>query len=199
MKRSKIRYPLYALGAAVAAALLFVIVINGFVCLRASRDFSDDAEKTPADYILVPGCGLNPDRTPGKLLSERMNEAIAIYKKQGGKLLLSGDHTSPYYDEPGAMRRMALENGVLPEDIVIDKYGTSTAESVFRAKSEFGAGSVIIVTQRYHLYRAVYIAQAIGLEVKGAVAGESGSVGLGQLLRETLARVKDCFYVLKYR
>ena len=128
-----------------------------------------------------------------------MNAAIEIYRLHGGKLLLSGDNTSKYYDEPGAMRRMAVESGIPPEDIVTDGEGISTSESVFRAKAVFGAKSVVVVTQRYHLYRAVYIASSLGLEVAGVEAEEDGySVRTSLLLREALARIKDIFAAVRY-
>ncbi|MBO4217788.1 MAG: YdcF family protein [Clostridia bacterium] len=193
----KILFKTLCVGA--AAAFLFVLTVNGIVCFRASRDFYEGGldGKAP-DYILVLGCGLNPDRTPGGMLSDRIEKAIELYREYGGRLLMSGDNTSPYYDEPGAMKRMAVEYGVPPEDIVTDPLGTSTAESVYRAKEEFGAERIVIVTQKYHLYRAVYLAQSAEMEVVGVKAdGDGFRVGLSRLARETAARVKDFFPALR--
>ena len=184
----------------VVSAIVAVTVINAFVCLRASRDIidTDGLEGKKFDFILVLGCAINTDGTPNGMLADRMKTAIAIYERYGGKLLLSGDNTSPYYDEPGAMRRMALEYGVPAENIVTDPLGVSTAESVCRAAEEFGAKSVVIVTQRYHLYRAVYVAQAAGLEVAGVKAdGDSFKAGFYRLAREVAARTEYFFPSLR--
>ena len=187
----------------VAAALLFILTVNAFVCIKASRRFSDadSACGGEPDYILVLGCGLNADGTPAKMLSDRLDKAVEIYKKHGGKLLLSGDGvSSPYYNEPSAMRRAAVERGVPPEDIVTDVEGVSTSESIRRAKEVFGAGKLVIVTQKYHLYRAVYVALALGIDAEGVSADKEGSAsGFQRLVREVLARVKDVFNVNVYK
>ena len=106
--------------------------------------------------------------------------------------MMSGDHGRVNYDEVNAMKAYAVENGVPSEDVFMDHAGFSTYETVYRAKEIFGADKVIIVTQEYHLYRALYIAEALGIEAYG-VSADLNRYG-GQTMRdirEVLARCKD--------
>ena len=110
---------------------------------------------------------------------------------------MSGDHGREYYDEVGVMRDWCLERGVPSDDIFLDHAGFSTYESVYRARDVFECSTPVIVTQQYHLYRAVYSARALGLNAYG-VASDPVEYS-GQLFRdarEALARVKDFFYVM---
>jgi vancomycin permeability regulator SanA len=126
------------------------------------------------------------------MLHDRMDAAIALYQEgKVQKLLLSGDGSGEW-SEVKYMKLYALENGVREEDIVEDPEGYSTYETMQRAKSVYGAENIVAVTQSYHLYRAMYIARDMGMNVKGASADLD--VYSGQLyrdIREILARVKD--------
>jgi vancomycin permeability regulator SanA len=102
------------------------------------------------------------------MLKDRLDTAIALYKKGAApKLLLSGDNSVPEYSEPDSMYRYALSQGVADEDIFLDFAGFSTYDSVYRARDVFCAERMIIVTQKYHLFRALKIADALGIEAKG--------------------------------
>ena len=192
-----LKYIFVALGIIIASAVLLAAVINVLVCARASFVFTDaeSPDIDGKDFILVLGCGLNADGTPAKMLADRMQKAIEVYEKHGGVLLLSGDGvSSEHYDEPAAMKRIAVECGVPEEDIVTDVNGTSTAESVRRAKEIYGAESLVVITQRYHLYRAVYIAVSHGIDAVGVSADtEDYTDSFSRLAREALARIKDLF------
>ena len=177
--------------------------ISGWV-VRSQRDrvvsvedpnMADPAAKADLDAILVLGCGLDADGAPKPMLHDRMTVAIDLYNKGwADKLLLSGDGTrAPDYDEPGAMETFALAQGVPKEALVLDREGVNTDASIRRARDEFGVKRVVLVTQEYPLYRALYLAEAYGLEAYG-VSATLRTYGPKQIIwsaREVLARDKD--------
>ena len=124
-----------------------------------------------ADCILVLGCGVRDDGSPSPMLRDRMTTAVELYKSGAApKLLVSGDHGRTGYDEVNVMRDFALKAGVPSEDIFMDHAGFSTYDSVYRAGEVFQVEKAVIVTQRYHLYRALYSAGRLGLEAVGCPA-----------------------------
>ena len=130
--------------------------------LRLSR------RRLDADCILIFGCGVWDDGTPTPMLSDRLKTGIEIYNAGGGdRLLMSGDHGRADYDEVNAMKKFAVDRGIESGAVFMDHAGFSTYESVFRAKEVFKAKKVILVTQEYHLYRALYVAKALGLDAYG--------------------------------
>lgn len=151
------------------------------------------AKLTDVDCILVLGCGVYDDGTPTAMLHDRLRRSVELYDLGAApKLLMTGDHGREGYDEVDAMKTFAVNAGISSENVFMDHAGFSTYESMYRAKEVFRAKKVIIVTQEYHLYRAIYIAQSLGLEAYG-VSSDFRSYG-GQLrydIREVLARVKD--------
>ena len=151
------------------------------------------------DCIIVLGCGVLGDQ-PTPLLSDRLDAAIALYKANvAPKILMSGDHGRDGYDEVSVMRQYALDRGIPSEDIFMDHAGFSTYETMYRASEIFDIKKAVVVTQEYHLYRAVYDAMNFGMEVQGAVAeGHDFSVinrGKWQA-REVLARTKDVIWCI---
>ena len=113
-------------------------------------------------------------------------------ERSGAKLLMSGDHGAKEYDEVNAMKQYAIEQGVDSAEIFMDHAGFSTYESIYRAKEIFGAEKVVIVTQEYHLYRALYIADALGMEAYGVTSDQRTYSGQTiRDVRELLARNKD--------
>ena len=145
------------------------------------------------DCIIVLGCQVKADGSLSKMLRDRLIRGVELYKAGAApKLLMSGDHGRVDYDEVAAMKGYATDNGVPSEDVFMDHAGFSTYETVWRAKKIFGADKVIIVTQEYHLYRALYIADKLGIEAYG-VSADLNTYG-GQYIRdfrEILARNKD--------
>ena len=144
------------------------------------------------EYAIVPGASVVNGRL-SHMLEDRMKTAVSLYKNgKAKKLLLSGDYESEDYNEVGAMKRYALENGVAEEDILLDYSGFSTYETVSRAKKLFGVKRAVIVTQRYHLYRAIYIGRSFGMDVIGADAAIRSYRGqAARNMREILALDKD--------
>jgi len=128
----------------------------------------------PAPVALVLGAGLNRDGTPGVVLRDRVDTAVELYKSGSvEKLLMSGDNSSPFYNEPGAMYHYALSLGVPEEDIVLDYAGRRTYDSCYRARAIFGLEKLVVVTQAYHLPRALFLCNALGIEAYGVTADYS--------------------------
>jgi len=127
------------------------------------------------------------------MLADRLDVAIDAYKAGGApKLLMSGDHGRKEYDEVNVMKDYAIAEGVPSEDVFMDHAGFSTYESIYRARDVFLAERVLIVTQGYHLYRALYVARSLGLEAEGVAADLRPYRGQRYYdLREVLARCKD--------
>lgn len=146
-----------------------------------------------ADCIMVLGCGLRKDGEPTQMLRDRLDKGIALYQAGAApKLLMSGDHGRIQYDEVNKMKEYAMERGVSSGDVFMDHAGFSTYESMYRAQEIFQAERMIVVTQRYHLYRAVYDAGHMGIETVGVPAKEVRYGGQKMRdLREILARNKD--------
>lgn len=145
------------------------------------------------DCALVLGCLVRPDGNPSQMLRDRVNQGIHLYQTGAvPKVLMSGDHGQTDYDEVNTMKRLAVEAGIPSEDVFMDHAGFSTYESMYRARDVFQADKIIIVTQEYHLYRAIYAARKLGLDAYG-VASDPRKYG-GQAyreVREILARNKD--------
>lgn len=146
-----------------------------------------------ADCIIVLGCQVRDDGTLSHMLRDRLITSLKVYNTgTSSKLLMSGDHGRITYNEVGAMKQYAIDNGVPSENVFMDHAGFSTYETIYRAKEIFEADKVIIVTQEYHLYRALYIAKQMGIEAYGVPADLN--IYLGQSardFREVLARCKD--------
>lgn len=157
---------------------------------------ADAAALSDVDCILVLGCGVYQNK-PTPLLADRLDRGISLFQAQvAPKILMSGDHGRTDYDEVNVMKAYAMSSGISEEAIFMDHAGFSTYESMYRAKEIFGVQKMVIVTQKYHLSRAIYIANRLGIEAYG-VASDHRQFG-GQIYRdgrEVLARVKDVFTV----
>ena len=132
------------------------------------------------------------------MLADRLNQGIELYQAGAAdRLLMSGDHGRAEYDEVNVMKAYAMERGIPSEHIFMDHAGFSTYESMYRARDVFEAKKVIIVTQRYHMYRALYVARALGLDAYGVTSDPWQYQGQTyRELREMAARIKDFFYVI---
>ncbi|MBQ9161817.1 MAG: YdcF family protein [Clostridia bacterium] len=182
--------------------LFMILVLSAGIFMRASSDanivtldeLAEMAGEQEFDCILVLGAGLRADGTPSPMLSDRVDTAVSIYNSGlCDKIIMSGDHTGSY-NEVAAMKQQAMDASVAGRDVFLDHKGYSTYESVWRAKEVFGAKRILIVSQEYHLYRAVYIADQLGIEAVGVSSDcrvYAGSVG--REAREVLARFKDMY------
>lgn len=171
------------------------ILINDYIVLSTrNRIITTEESKTikDIDCIIVLGAGIRKDG-PSPLLEDRLIRGIELYNENiSNKIIMSGDHGKSTYDEVNIMKDYAIEKGIPSKDIFMDHAGFSTYDSMYRAKNIFKANKVIIVTQEYHLPRALFIAKKLGLDAYG-VASEGNNYS-GQKyrdIREFLARNKD--------
>lgn len=170
--------------------------INGYVKASAeSKILSPEqaTQLTDVDCILVLGCKVKDNGVPSDMLADRLRRGVELYQLGAApKLLMSGDHGREGYDEVDAMKQYAVDEGICSQDVFMDHAGFSTYESMCRAKEVFQAKKIIIVTQKYHLYRAVYIANALGMDAYGVSSDYRNYLGqTGMDMREMLARFKD--------
>ena len=185
-------------AALVILGAVLVFGINGYVVHMGGKYILSPEAATglgEIDCILVLGCGVRDDGTPSHMLEDRLRRGVELYKAGvAPKLLMSGDHGRTDYDEVNTMKQYAIDAGVPSEDIFMDHAGFSTYESMHRAKNIFCAEKILIVTQEYHLYRAIYAARALGLEAYGVDCDYRTYSGqLYRDIREILARDKDFF------
>lgn len=146
------------------------------------------------EYAIVLGASVHGDSL-SDLLKARMEKAIELYNKKLVKMILmSGDGTDSYYNETAAMKKFALKNGIPEEALLTDEKGYNTYATILRAKEVFNANSAYIITQNFHLARAVWIAREIGINAQGVNAGETKDSWYYSF-REFLARTKDYFQV----
>lgn len=185
-----------AAGITALAGAVCILGINGYVKHTAKAAFVtalQAADREEVDCIIVLGCLVRDDGTPSDMLRDRLTGAVELYRMGAApKILMSGDHGQDSYDEVNAMKQFAVDAGVPSEDVFMDHAGFSTYETMYRAKEIFGAEKVVVVTQEYHLYRAVYIAEELGMEVCGVSSDYNRYYGQTMRdLREVLARCKD--------
>ena len=175
--------------------VLIILLINLYVKNSTKNQIiekDDYSTLKNIDCIIILGAGIWGDK-PSPMLEDRLKEGILLYNNEvSDKIIMSGDHGREEYDEVNTMKKYAIENGIPSENIFMDHAGFSSYESIYRAKEIFNAKKVVIVTQKYHLYRALYIANQLGLEAYGVGADPRQYVGaIYREAREILARNKD--------
>ena len=175
--------------------ILIILGINLYVKNSTKKQIVDNNDYSNLNdiyCIIVLGAGIWGDK-PSPMLEDRLLQAIELYKNNvSSKIIMSGDHGKQDYDEVNTMKDFAIEKGVPSENVFMDHAGFSSYESIYRAKEIFGAKKIVIVTQKYHLYRALYIANKLGIEAYGVGADPRQYVGATyRELREILARNKD--------
>ncbi len=179
-------------GAAVITVIIFVLYSNLSVYLSGRSGVYTVADSPKADAAIVLGARVYQSGALSPVLADRLDTGIQLYKEgKVKKLLLTGDHGQTTYDEVNNMRLYALGQGVPEEDIFMDHAGFSTYESMYRARDVFQVKTAVIVTQEFHLPRALYIARALGLKASGVRADKREYIGEDYLrFRELLANTK---------
>ena len=183
------------------SGVIYALGVNAYV-VGTTKDKILSAEDTTqledVDCILVLGAGVH-GTTLSHMLEDRVKTGINLYELGSApKILMSGDHGQDDYDEVNAMKSYAKECGVPSEDIFMDHAGFSTYESMYRAKEIFKAEKIIIISQEYHLHRAIFIAEYLGLEAYGVdsqLRPYAADTNIYNTIREFLARNKDFLYV----
>ena len=183
---------------------IVVFGINSLVKATTKNQIIKDGDYSKLEKIdcaIILGAGIWGDK-PSPMLEDRLLEGIKLYKDGVvDKILATGDHGQNGYDEVSVMKKYIMEQGVPSEDIFMDHAGFSTYESMYRAKAVFDVENAIVVTQEYHLYRAIYIANQLGLNVLGVPSDPREYAGQAyREIREVLARNKDviqCIFKIK--
>ncbi len=160
----------------------------------------DELDSKKFDCVMVLGAGVWGD-SPSPMLEERLNKGIEVYNTGcTDRILMSGDHGRKEYDEVNVMKDFAITAGVVKNEVFMDHAGFSTYESMYRARDVFEVKSMVIVTQEYHLYRAIYNARKLGIDAYGVAADGQYNYSLPMKtynnFRESLARCKDFIYCI---
>lgn len=202
-KRSKFgRFVRWAFGLLLTGLALILlmnltVIIGGADRIVSSEKVAETAEEgAQYDCVMILGCGVYDDGTPTPMLKDRLDKGIELYRAGlAAKLLLSGDHGTVGYNEVAGMYAYAVAAGIPDEDIFLDHAGFTTYESVCRAKEVFGVNNILVVTQGYHLYRAMFYCRCLHLEGYGVKAEYYPYSGeLYRQGREILSRVKAFAY-----
>jgi SanA protein len=190
------RFPKTAGGLAGLVALLCLIVVgsNAYILLTTDGEATSDvADVPPAEVAIVPGALVNANGHMSGMLADRVKEASLLWHTgKVSKILVSGDHGSWVYDEPDTMRKALVRDGVKPEDIFEDHAGFDTWATMVRARSIFNIQNAVVVTQGFHMPRALYLAESVGIDASGLLADQHhwGYQGERSAVREVFARVK---------
>jgi SanA protein len=190
------RWPRLSKAALGGASLLVLVVVaaNVYVLLSAGGDYTDEVAEVPAaEVAIVPGALVEPDGDMSAMLADRVEQASKLWHAgKVEKILVSGDHGSWIYDEPDTMRKALVADGVAPEDVFEDHAGFETWATMVRARSIFGVRDAVVVTQGFHMPRALYLADEAGIEATGLTADlhHWGYQGRKSSAREVLSRVK---------
>jgi SanA protein len=177
----------------VVLSLLAPVALRTWVGRRYARQIHTRvAETPPSPVAIVFGAGYWPSGRPSDALADRMDTAIDLYRAgKVNKLLLTGDNRFVNYNEPAVMAEYALSQGLPRDDLVLDYAGRRTYDSCYRAGEIFGVEQATLVTQAFHLPRALYTCERMGLEVTGIEADRRRYVRAPWFrFRETLALVR---------
>lgn len=179
------------------AAILSVCIVNLIVKGQAADKIVDSAGDLElnerVDCIIILGAGLRSNGQPSDMLEDRIKTGVEVFNTINADfILMSGDRAGEHYDEVGAMKQYAISLGVTEDAILLDGEGFSTYESISRVKEKYGFDNIVIITQKYHIYRALYIAEQYDIEAVGVSADlRSYRMQTFRDIREMLARVKD--------
>lgn len=175
-----------------------LVIINDVQAKGEKRIVTKDTLPEKVDAIIVLGAGVREDGTPSDILTDRLSTSLDILNMGvEGKLLLSGDHGKEGYNEVGTMKDYILKNSDIKEkDIFLDHAGFSTYDSIYRAKDIFKVESALIVTNEYHLPRALYLAEKLGIDAYGYTSDKREYYYMDAYKkREKIAQLKDFLFV----
>ncbi len=201
-KHSVLKTLLIVVLSIILAFLALTIGISGFTISSTRNNVHTIAQVEEqgihADAIVVLGASVFANGTPSDILADRLEVAADLYKAGAAPtIIVSGDNRESHYNESDAMKDYCVELGIPSDAVYIDHAGYDTYASIYRAHYEYGANSVMVVTQAYHLYRALAIAQGLGMQATG-VAADKGDYDNQMMysIREAIARDKDFFQTL---
>ncbi|MDU1936218.1 MAG: ElyC/SanA/YdcF family protein [Clostridium sp.] len=175
-----------------------LVTVNNVQAKGEKRIVTKDDIPEKVDAIIVLGAGVREDGTPSDILTDRLSTSLDVLNLGvEGKLLLSGDHGREGYNEVGTMKDYILNNSDIKEkDIFLDHAGFSTYDSIYRAKDIFKVESAIIITNEYHLPRALYLAEKLGIDAYGYTSDKREYYYMDAYKkREKIAQLKDFLFV----
>ncbi len=184
--------------------IVVIVLLNLYVILQAAprvENIDTISQQDPHAEVpaLVLGAGVINNEKPSRILQLRLDAAYELYQKQPNrKFIMSGDHREDNYNEVAVMKQYLIERGIPSEQIYLDHAGYSTYDSLYRAKNVYGQDQLIIITQGYHVSRALLLANYLNISAVGLPAEESSSTRIQREIREILARVKDVAVTLGY-
>lgn len=190
------RWPRLSKVAIGLAALLVLVVAgaNAYVLIGADGEATSNVADVPhAQVAIVPGALVNPDGSMSTMLADRVRRAVALWRAgKVDKVLVSGDHHTWAYDEPDTMRKALVRDGVAPRDVFEDHAGFDTWATMVRARSIFGVRSAVVVTQGFHMPRALFLAEQASIDATGLTSDlhRYGIQATKSDVREVLSRVK---------
>lgn len=186
-----LRSTLQALASLLVLLVVLTAVAVGWVRWSAGDHVYDVADVPPAPVAIVLGAGLRPDGTPSQYLEARLDDAATLHRTHKVQaILVTGDHGQIEYDEVTAMTDWLVDHGVPAEKVVADHAGFDTYDSCQRARRIFGVERAIVVTQGFHLPRAVFLCRQAGIATDGVAAATEGGRPWMNQLREIPATVK---------
>jgi SanA protein len=190
------RWPRLSRAALVGAGSIVAVVCvaNAYVLLGASGEATDRIADVPrSEVAIVPGALVQPDGRMSTMLADRVRRAAELWRAgKVEKILVSGDHRTWAYDEPDTMRKVLVRDGVPARDVFEDHAGFDTWATMVRARGIFGIRRAVVVTQGFHMPRALYLADAAGIDATGLTSDlhPYGIQGVKSDVREVLSRVK---------
>jgi SanA protein len=179
--------------AAGAGLALVVVLLNAYVLTSGGESTSEVAEAPSVEVAIVPGALVEPDGDMSTMLADRVEQASRLWHAgKVEKILVSGDHHRWAYDEPGTMRKALVRDGVPPRLVFEDHAGFDTWSTMVRAREIFGVREAVVVTQGFHMPRALFLADEAGIEATGVVSDlhPYGAQGRKSDAREVLSRLK---------
>lgn len=189
------RWPrLSRLVLATAGLIAAAIVAANLLVAFGGGDSTDDVADAPrAEVAIVPGALVKPNGEMSQMLADRVRQAVALWEAgKVDRILVSGDHGRWAYDEPGTMRRALVRQGVPGRVVFEDHAGFDTWATMVRAYDIFHVKDALVVTQGFHMPRALYLADAAGIDATGVTSDlhSYGYQGKKSSVREVLSRVK---------
>lgn len=178
--------------------IVALVILKNVQATGESKITSIENLPQDVDAIIVLGAGVKEDGTPSDILADRLSTSVDVYNSGvKSKILLSGDHGKAYYNEVGTMKEYIMNNlGIDEKDIFLDHAGFSTYDSIYRAKEIFKIDKAIIVTNEYHLPRALYLAEKLGIDAYGVTSDKRNYYYMSSYKkREKIAQIKDFLFV----
>ena len=182
----------------ILCVIAVIILINLFVILVTKANMSSEFSQMDTKYqsaevpVLVLGAGVIDNERPSDILKARLDQALEVYQQAPDKIfIMTGDHREDNYNEVAVMKKYLVSQGIPSQQIYLDHAGYSTYDSIYRLKKIIHVDRAIIISQGYHLPRALMLAEHLKIDSVGLPAAEIDSTRSHREFREIFARLKD--------